>query len=330
MLRPDPAALTSPWSHGTVELAGDYRGLAGDHRADVSCGCPAPDARFGVLSDIDDTILETGVQRAARMVRQTIAGSALTRSPFPGAPELYRDLAADGTTRSSTSPPAPGTCTPSCSRSCATATSRSARSCCATCSAPPRRAGAEGRADPPGPRPAPRPVVRADRRLGGARPRDLRRGRAHLPRPDPRRLHPRGAPGPRRRPGRGRSPAPGTTTSPSSSPPTPTPYAATRSPSASSRKPWRSSRAAGPCRDQSPGPRRLSRAGRPRVETERGSGVRRRAPGRSAQPPAVGVGGRVLRRLSRAGRPVVETRAAKDELVIEHLFTSRQSGRIDS
>ena len=58
------------------------------------CGFPAPDARFGVISDIDDTILETGVQRVGRMIRQTLTGSALTRTPFPGAPELYRDLAA--------------------------------------------------------------------------------------------------------------------------------------------------------------------------------------------------------------------------------------------
>ncbi|MET0447810.1 MAG: phosphatase domain-containing protein, partial [Aeromicrobium sp.] len=45
--------------------------------------------------DIDDTILETGVQRVGQMIRQTITGSAVTRTPFPGAPALYRDLAAD-------------------------------------------------------------------------------------------------------------------------------------------------------------------------------------------------------------------------------------------
>jgi phosphatidate phosphatase APP1 len=56
---------------------------------------PGPGARFGLISDIDDTILETGVQQVGRMLRQTLTGSALTRSPFPGAPELYRDLAAD-------------------------------------------------------------------------------------------------------------------------------------------------------------------------------------------------------------------------------------------
>ena len=55
---------------------------------------PGPAARFGILSDIDDTILETGVQRVGRMIRQTFTGSALTRTPFPGAPDLYRDLAA--------------------------------------------------------------------------------------------------------------------------------------------------------------------------------------------------------------------------------------------
>jgi phosphatidate phosphatase APP1 len=30
-----------------------------------------------------------------RMIRQTITGSAITRSPFPGAAELYRDLSRD-------------------------------------------------------------------------------------------------------------------------------------------------------------------------------------------------------------------------------------------
>ena len=54
---------------------------------------PGPDVAFGVISDIDDTILETGVQRAWEMLRQTFTGSALTRTPFRGAAELYRDLA---------------------------------------------------------------------------------------------------------------------------------------------------------------------------------------------------------------------------------------------
>ena len=75
-------------------LDGDYRGLTDPHTTPLEVRVAGRDARFGILSDIDDTILETGVQRVVRMIRQTLAGSALTRSPFPGAAELYRDLAA--------------------------------------------------------------------------------------------------------------------------------------------------------------------------------------------------------------------------------------------
>jgi phosphatidate phosphatase APP1 len=60
----------------------------------VEVRVPGLNARFGVVSDIDDTILETGVQRVGHMIRQTLTGSALTRTAFPGASDLYRDLAA--------------------------------------------------------------------------------------------------------------------------------------------------------------------------------------------------------------------------------------------
>ncbi len=93
-LQPDPDELTDPWSEGTVELGGSYRGLTHPFSVPIEVRVPGPDVRFGVVSDIDDTILESGVQRVGRMIRQTFTGSALTRTPFPGAPELYRDLAA--------------------------------------------------------------------------------------------------------------------------------------------------------------------------------------------------------------------------------------------
>jgi phosphatidate phosphatase APP1 len=94
-LRPDPDKLSEPWTSGTVELGGEYRGLPRLYTAPVKVRVPARDARFGILSDIDDTILETGVQRVGHMIRQTLTGSALTRTAFPGAADLYRDLAAD-------------------------------------------------------------------------------------------------------------------------------------------------------------------------------------------------------------------------------------------
>ncbi|WP_210650285.1 App1 family protein [Nocardioides sp. SYSU D00065] len=88
-----PGSLEGPWARGTVELAGDYRGLADRHPTDVRVRVPSSEAAFGVISDVDDTILETGVQRVGRMVLQTLTGSALTRMPFPGVVELYGDLA---------------------------------------------------------------------------------------------------------------------------------------------------------------------------------------------------------------------------------------------
>lgn len=93
-LRPDPERLVTPWTSGTIELGGEYRGLTGPHTTSVQVRVPGPDARFGILSDIDDTILQTGVQRVGEMIRHTFTGSALTRTPFPGAADLYRDLAA--------------------------------------------------------------------------------------------------------------------------------------------------------------------------------------------------------------------------------------------
>ncbi len=93
-LHPQPDALESPWTSGTVELGDRYRGLTDSQTTRLEVRVPGPGARFGIVSDIDDTILETGVQRISRMVRQTLTGSALTRTAFPGAPELYRDLAA--------------------------------------------------------------------------------------------------------------------------------------------------------------------------------------------------------------------------------------------
>ncbi len=92
-LQPDPASLTSPWTTGTVELSGDYRGVGGAFTTPVEVRVPDGAARFGVVSDVDDTILQTGVQRVGQMLRRTFTGSALTRTPFEGAAGLYRDLA---------------------------------------------------------------------------------------------------------------------------------------------------------------------------------------------------------------------------------------------
>jgi phosphatidate phosphatase APP1 len=91
---PAGGQLTSPWTSGSVELASAYRGLTGPHTTPVRVRVPADSAAFGIISDLDDTVIRTGVQRAGQMVLQTLVGSELTRTAFPGAAELYRDLVA--------------------------------------------------------------------------------------------------------------------------------------------------------------------------------------------------------------------------------------------
>lgn len=53
---------------------------------------PPERAEFGVISDIDDTILQTGATRFLAMMRQTVAGNARTRRPFEGVAAFYRAL----------------------------------------------------------------------------------------------------------------------------------------------------------------------------------------------------------------------------------------------
>jgi phosphatidate phosphatase APP1 len=86
-----PAA--GPWAEAVVELAAPYRGVQGPHRTVVPVRVPGPGVGFGVISDIDDTIVHTGAQRALAMTVRTFTGSELTRTAMPGAPELYRALA---------------------------------------------------------------------------------------------------------------------------------------------------------------------------------------------------------------------------------------------
>ena len=90
----DLSSLQSPWTEGTVELTEAYRGIDPPRSAPLRVRVPDASARFGIVTDVDDTILVTGVQRVRQMLVQTFTGSALTRMPFPGAVELYRDLAA--------------------------------------------------------------------------------------------------------------------------------------------------------------------------------------------------------------------------------------------
>ncbi len=62
------------------------------HQTTGSALVPHAQASFGVISDIDDTILITNATQRLQMLRTTLFGNARTRLPFPGVSELYRAL----------------------------------------------------------------------------------------------------------------------------------------------------------------------------------------------------------------------------------------------
>lgn len=53
---------------------------------------PPPSARFGVISDVDDTIVQTTPNDPWRMIQSVYLGNARTLAPFPGVSAFYRAL----------------------------------------------------------------------------------------------------------------------------------------------------------------------------------------------------------------------------------------------
>jgi phosphatidate phosphatase APP1 len=64
---------------------------------------PPPDAEYGIISDIDDTVVETGVTRRLAMARTVFLGNARTRLPFKGVAAFY-DALHQGVTAGGTNP----------------------------------------------------------------------------------------------------------------------------------------------------------------------------------------------------------------------------------
>jgi phosphatidate phosphatase APP1 len=53
---------------------------------------PSDDAAYGIISDIDDTIVKTGATSLIKMAKNTFLKNAHTRLPFAGVSEFYRSL----------------------------------------------------------------------------------------------------------------------------------------------------------------------------------------------------------------------------------------------
>ena len=88
---PEAAELPPGWHRVAVEIEGDP-----STRRSFPVLKARPDARLGVVSDIDDTMMETGAYSLLRNLWTTFTGSALTRRIFPDAIVLMDHLSAHG------------------------------------------------------------------------------------------------------------------------------------------------------------------------------------------------------------------------------------------
>ncbi len=82
----DGLALRAGWH--AVELELPHHAVKAKGRVLV----PYPRARFGVVSDIDDTVVWTHVRNKLKMILALALSNARTRKPFPGVAAFYRAL----------------------------------------------------------------------------------------------------------------------------------------------------------------------------------------------------------------------------------------------
>lgn len=92
-LRPEEACPEDRlWHSVDLWLATDGRPRLGGVEATGQVLVPPPSCAFGVISDVDDTIIKTGAGKFATMLRTTMFGNARTRLPFEGVAAFYEAL----------------------------------------------------------------------------------------------------------------------------------------------------------------------------------------------------------------------------------------------
>jgi len=82
----ETSGLAAGWHDIRLELEGPHASVMG------TVLVPHPDAQFGVISDIDDTIIHSNVTRKLRMLITLALSNAHTRKPLCGVAAFYRAL----------------------------------------------------------------------------------------------------------------------------------------------------------------------------------------------------------------------------------------------
>ncbi|MEP6729772.1 MAG: phosphatase domain-containing protein [bacterium] len=89
---PAPLENGSEWRSYRVDLMEPARPGVDRARVTGDVLVPAASARFGVISDIDDTVIQSRVSNFLQAARTVMLGNARTRLPFPGVAGFYEAL----------------------------------------------------------------------------------------------------------------------------------------------------------------------------------------------------------------------------------------------
>lgn len=81
-----------PWQTVRLELLDQVSPRQESVVAEGAVMVPPIDCRFGVISDVDDTIIHTYATDFLRMARMTFLNNVRTRTPLPGVSRFYRAL----------------------------------------------------------------------------------------------------------------------------------------------------------------------------------------------------------------------------------------------
>ncbi|HEX2167311.1 MAG TPA: phosphatase domain-containing protein [Longimicrobiales bacterium] len=87
-----PLPSTGLWHPVEIEVLEPLHTLATHVSTSGLVLVPPPSARFGVISDLDDTVIRTDATRLLPMLKRTFLENARTRLPFAGVAEFYGGL----------------------------------------------------------------------------------------------------------------------------------------------------------------------------------------------------------------------------------------------
>lgn len=93
---PAPLHLDEPWHSVRLRLLAPLRADQPDVRATGVVRIPDAAATFGVISDLDDTVIQSRIANFLQAVRTVMLGNARTRLPFPGVAAFYQALERGG------------------------------------------------------------------------------------------------------------------------------------------------------------------------------------------------------------------------------------------